>query len=264
MAYTPYYSGGWQNNEEGGTPINAAALNNMESGIGAAVQRTGDTMTGNLTVQGNLYPSVILKPTNNDTTMRGIVEGSYSGNVALSIYEDSSGNNRRMVQVQSASSASSLDNALILRDGVNGTITNYRVFHSGMATPVPVANGGTGANSAAGARTSLDIEKDNFSASVTLIVGAAHAIFTRFGKLCHINYQSALLSTLDNPLVSTSQLFVLPVNYRPAEQFAAPFTVNALGFGNVTINTSGVVTIANITPNLTDGRIYLNCCYTLA
>ena len=33
MAYTPYYSGGWQSGEEGGTPITPAALNNMEEGI---------------------------------------------------------------------------------------------------------------------------------------------------------------------------------------------------------------------------------------
>ena len=50
MAYSPYYSGGWQNTESGDTPINAAALNNMEAGIGAAVQKSGDTMTGRLTV----------------------------------------------------------------------------------------------------------------------------------------------------------------------------------------------------------------------
>lgn len=156
MAYTPYYSGGWQNNEEGGTPINAAALNHMESGISTAVERTGDTMTGNLVIQGDIYPSVVLKPTRSDNTMVGIVEGSYTGTAALSIYEDSSGTNRRMIQVQSASAASSLDNAIMLRDGVNGTITNYRVFHAGMATPVPVANGGTGAADAAGARAAIN------------------------------------------------------------------------------------------------------------
>lgn len=33
MAYTPYYPGGWQSGEQGGTPITPAALNNMENGI---------------------------------------------------------------------------------------------------------------------------------------------------------------------------------------------------------------------------------------
>lgn len=38
MAYTPYYENGWANNEEGGTPINAEALNHMETGISAATE----------------------------------------------------------------------------------------------------------------------------------------------------------------------------------------------------------------------------------
>jgi trans-2-enoyl-CoA reductase len=36
MAYTTYYPNGWANNESGGTPINAAALNHIEDGIKAA------------------------------------------------------------------------------------------------------------------------------------------------------------------------------------------------------------------------------------
>ena len=45
--YTPYYSGGWQSGESGGTPITPAALNNMESGIGAAL--TAGNVINNLT-----------------------------------------------------------------------------------------------------------------------------------------------------------------------------------------------------------------------
>lgn len=33
MAYTPYYTGGWQSGEEGNTPITPDALNHMEEGI---------------------------------------------------------------------------------------------------------------------------------------------------------------------------------------------------------------------------------------
>lgn len=35
MSYSPYYTGGWQTGETGGTPITPAALNHMDSGIGA-------------------------------------------------------------------------------------------------------------------------------------------------------------------------------------------------------------------------------------
>ena len=44
MAYTPYYSGGWQSGEEGNTPITPAALNNMEQGIENA-NAIGDPVT---------------------------------------------------------------------------------------------------------------------------------------------------------------------------------------------------------------------------
>lgn len=45
--YTPYYGGGWQSGESGGTPITPAALNNMESGISAAL--TSADVVNNLT-----------------------------------------------------------------------------------------------------------------------------------------------------------------------------------------------------------------------
>lgn len=57
MAYTPYYSGGWQSGEEGNTPITPAALNNMENGIEAA-NAIGDPVaiahggTGATTIEG--------------------------------------------------------------------------------------------------------------------------------------------------------------------------------------------------------------------
>ena len=40
MAYTPYYSGGWQSGEEGGTPITPDALNHMEAGVESANNET--------------------------------------------------------------------------------------------------------------------------------------------------------------------------------------------------------------------------------
>ena len=49
----------------------------------------------------------------------------------------------------------SLDNAVMVRVCDNGTWGNYRVFHAGMESGVPVANGGTGATTAASARSNL-------------------------------------------------------------------------------------------------------------
>lgn len=45
--YSPYYGGGWQSGESGGTPITPAALNNMENGISAAL--TSADVVNNLT-----------------------------------------------------------------------------------------------------------------------------------------------------------------------------------------------------------------------
>ena len=119
------------------------------------VKKTGDTMTGNLNISGYLYPSMLLLPTYNDTTNRTVFEGSYVGASSFAAWEDSTGNNRRMLEVRTKSYAASLDNAVMVRVCDNGTWGNYRVFHSGMPTGVPVANGGTGATTAANARSNL-------------------------------------------------------------------------------------------------------------
>ena len=112
-------------------------------------------MTGNLTIQGSLYPSMLLQPTYNDTTNRTVFEGSYVGASSFAAWEDSSGNNRRMLEVRTKAYAASLDNAVMVRVCDNGTWGNYRVFHAGMPSGVPIANGGTRATTAANARSNL-------------------------------------------------------------------------------------------------------------
>lgn len=57
MAYTPYYSGGWQSGQEGGTPITPAALNNMENGITNASQMN-DKKSYQFTFDGSTWASV--------------------------------------------------------------------------------------------------------------------------------------------------------------------------------------------------------------
>ena len=136
----------------GGTGATTAAAAIAALG---GVKKTGDTMTGNLTIQSSLYPSLYLIPTYNSTTNRTVFEGSYVGASSFAAWEDSTGNNRRMLEVRTKSYQSSLDYAVMLRVADAGTWSNYRIFHAGMPTGVPVANGGTGATTAAAARSNL-------------------------------------------------------------------------------------------------------------
>ena len=139
---------------QGGTGANngASACANI-----GAVKKSGDTMTGNLQISGQLYPSVYLLPTYNDTTNRVVFEGSYIGAGSFSAWEDSTGTNRRMLEVRTAQYKASKDEAAVLRCVENGSYYSYRVFHAGMATPVSIANGGTGASTAKAALTNLGV-----------------------------------------------------------------------------------------------------------
>ncbi|HQO57057.1 MAG TPA: DUF859 family phage minor structural protein, partial [Clostridia bacterium] len=136
----------------GGTGATSAAAAIAALG---GVKKTGDTMTGNLTIQSSLYPSLYLIPTYNSTTNRTVFEGSYVGASSFAAWEDSTGNNRRMLEVRTKAYQNSLDYAVMLRVADAGTWSNYRIFHAGMPTGVPVANGGTGATTAAAARSNL-------------------------------------------------------------------------------------------------------------
>ncbi len=65
--------------------------------------------------------------------------------------------NTSIRQIRNAAYQASLDYAVMLRTCVNGAWGAYRVFHAGMPTPVPVANGGTGASNAKSALSNLGI-----------------------------------------------------------------------------------------------------------
>ena len=136
----------------GGTgSVNAdAAIANL-----GGVKKSGDTMTGNLNIQGTLYPSLCLLPTNSGQTNRIVFEGSYVGAASFAAWEDSTGNNRRMLEVRTKAYASSLDNAVMVRVCDGGTWGNYRVYHEGMETVIPLSKGGTGGTSAATARSKI-------------------------------------------------------------------------------------------------------------
>ena len=136
----------------GGTGATSAAAAIAALG---GVKKSGDTMTGNLSIQSYLYPSLLLLPVYNDTTNRTVFEGSYVGASSFAAWEDDTGQNRRMLEVRTKKYESSLDNAVMLRVADAGAWSNYRIFHAGMPTGVPIANGGTGATTAANARANL-------------------------------------------------------------------------------------------------------------
>ena len=140
--------------DQGGTGAETASAACTKLG---AIKKAGDTMTGNLAISGYLYPSLYLLPTYNSTTNRTVFEGSYVGASSFSSWEDGTGNNRRMLEVRNAAYQASLDFAVLLRTCTGGTWASYRLFHAGMATPIPLANGGTGASSAKAALSNLGI-----------------------------------------------------------------------------------------------------------
>ena len=140
--------------DQGGTGAETASAACTKLG---AVKKNGDTMTGNLAISGYLYPSLYLLPTYNSTSNRTVFEGSYVGASSFSSWEDGTGNNRRMLEVRNAAYQASLDFAVLLRTCTGGTWASYRLFHAGMATPIPLANGGTGASSAKVALSNLGI-----------------------------------------------------------------------------------------------------------
>ena len=82
--------------DQGGTGAETASAACTKLG---AVKKAGDTMTGNLSISGYLYPSLYLLPTYNSTTNRTVFEGSYVGASSFASWEDSTGNNRRMLEV---------------------------------------------------------------------------------------------------------------------------------------------------------------------
>lgn len=193
--------------DQGGT---GATTGSAACGKLGAVKKSGDTMTGNLSISGYLYPSLYLLPTYNNTTNRTVFEGSYTGASSFASWQDSTGNNRRMLEVRNAGAEASRDNAVVLRDVVNGNYYTYRMFHAGMATPVPVANGGTGANNAATARSNLGT---NNAANLTAgTISAARLPFKiAYGSTTIngsssivINYSSAGFTAVPHVLVTYS------------------------------------------------------------
>lgn len=138
----------------GGTGANSASAACTKIG---AVNKAGDTMTGPLKIEGPAEPGFYLIPTNTNRTYRASVQGTDTGVIKITAWENADGQNRRALVISTAQKESSRDNALIVQCIESNVYTSYRVFHAGMATPVPIANGGTGASTAKAALTNLGV-----------------------------------------------------------------------------------------------------------
>lgn len=224
---------------------------NTPDAIGA-VKKIGDTMTGNLNIQGTSYPSLILLPTNGGTTNRSVVEGSYVGASSLSAWEDATGNNRRILEIRTAAYASSMDNAILLRVYVAGTASSYRIFHEGMATAVPIANGGTGASTVAAARNNLGLGNTSGAVPIanggtgqTTVAAARNALglgnTSGAVPIANGGTGATTVAGARNALGLGNTDEAVPIANGGTGQTTVAAARNALGLGN----TTGAVPIAN-------------------
>ena len=77
--------------------------------------------------------------------------------------------------------------------------------------------------------------------------------------ICTINYMGP--GTANR--ASGDTLFTLPAGCRPAYQITTPMVVNAVGYGTITIETSGVAKIGFVSNTTTNARIYFNCSFAV-
>lgn len=101
-------------------------------------------------------------------------------------------------------------------------------------------------------------------AAVTDIPGITYGIaaggansFKKVGNMVFITFQSAAVA-----LSSGQTVFTLPSGYRPADTVIAPAVFSGQAFGAVTINTSGVCSIAQISSSVT-ARVLINLAFSL-
>lgn len=81
MAYSKYYSEGWKNNESGGTPITAGALNHMENGIKTAVDNMDNTGSNVVTYTSEDQADSAVTRSTGWTTVSALVSGMTHSNL---------------------------------------------------------------------------------------------------------------------------------------------------------------------------------------
>lgn len=161
MAWTPYYSEGWQSGEAGGTPITPEALNHMDDGIAGAVEKTGDEMTGNLTLphinvqSGGRYSNIHFRDSND--VPRGMMWGD--GDTGRIFFRSINPN------VASGDVGSYYTEYYLYQSSLTNSSVSYKIYTE--RDTIPVDHGGTGATSIHDAVENIGISFE-FNTTVTL------------------------------------------------------------------------------------------------
>lgn len=119
--------------------VNLSQLNEVKKSIPSSsnfVKKTGDTMTGSLTVNGNItastvsYPKLIVRPTASGAG-EGFMESSgHSTSIVAKNVVDNNSNSRTLL-IKDSVNAATLDDAIQLVDRVSNTSKKYNIIHAG-------------------------------------------------------------------------------------------------------------------------------------
>lgn len=119
--------------------VNLSQLNEVKKSIPSSsnfVKKTGDTMTGSLTVNGNItastvsYPKLIVRPTASGAG-EGFMESSGHSTSVVARNVVGNNSNSRTLLIKDSVNAATLDDAIQLVDRVSNTTKNYNIIHAG-------------------------------------------------------------------------------------------------------------------------------------
>ena len=119
--------------------VNVGQLNEVKKSIPSSsnfVKKTGDTMTGSLTVNGNItastvnYPKLIVRPTASGTG-EGFMESSGHSTSVVARNVVGNNSNSRTLLIKDSVNAATLDGAIQLVDRVSNTSKYYNIIHAG-------------------------------------------------------------------------------------------------------------------------------------
>lgn len=119
--------------------VSLSQLNEVKNSIPSSsnfVKKTGDTMTGSLTVNGNItastvsYPKFIVRPTTSSTG-EGFMESSGHSTSVVARNVVGNNSNSRALSINDSVNAATLDGAIQLVDRVNNTSKYYNIIHAG-------------------------------------------------------------------------------------------------------------------------------------